>query len=633
MSELQTQTLTRPAKLDTGSGDPLCGALSRLADGTLRMSSLQSANGDRGEGTLNLQPGQSVSLTIDNLSDARGAVDGIQVCVGNIISPSTISLEFKDPENELAQRYTLALGSGQSDASANVSAVAADGSEALQAFQAQSLNQLEEFLGQFLFGLSDHLSRPLEDAGAGSPGSESLGESMSLVQQNRQQIIAAVLERVEQGFQNLAEPEVEESPREVVNQSADDLNLLSIDELEQDLAIDRMISTGEQQHNIALETLVIRLADLTNIDPLNMRLPVHVKQICQAFTHALEHQGISLTAIPHVHEYFTSEFISKLDNYYAGLNSNLIERGIQPTAEQEIEDRGSILSRARSARNSSQRAAAPPVEAPPPAPQENAYSAEAGVDLSDYGASQEAHTGDHSSADQRYQSVLKALNFQRDASGMTMAGNARGGQMPGATLAPTQGGASAELASAGAATLAAPVGIASIAGALEALQQNSSARASIGQSASLREYLAANPDSIGGDIGRGLAPQSLNQLDLIDNLFGTIKSQLDVTAELQPALGNLHIPLAKLALLEPQFFTDSNHSARGLLDKLAQLATTANFPNNALEGQIQRIVDQVVTEYDQDSTVFDTALNSVDKLITQQTHTLTRNIDRVVSRP
>jgi diguanylate cyclase (GGDEF)-like protein len=66
------------------------------------------------------------------------------------------------------------------------------------------------------------------------------------------------------------------------------------------------------------------------------------------------------------------------------------------------------------------------------------------------------------------------------------------------------------------------------------------------------------------------------------------------------------------------------------MDKLAQLTTTANFPNKALEGRIQGIIDGIVTDYESDSAVFDSALTEVDKLVAQQERALTRNVERVV---
>ncbi|MEM1154313.1 MAG: DUF1631 family protein, partial [Pseudomonadota bacterium] len=170
-----------------------------------------------------------------------------------------------------------------------------------------------------------------------------------------------------------------------------------------------------------------------------------------------------------------------------------------------------------------------------------------------------------------------------------------------------------------------------IADALGAIQQDAQVRNAVEQGKSLREYLAQNKHTMGAlKDTEGLTADSLNQLDLVDNLFGTIKSQLDVTQDLKPALGDLHIPLAKLALMDPQFFLNRTHPARTALDKLAKLSTPANFPNKALESRITEVVREIVTQYEEDSSVFDRALAKIDKLVSQQERALSRNVERVV---
>lgn len=113
-------------------------------------------------------------------------------------------------------------------------------------------------------------------------------------------------------------------------------------------------------------------------------------------------------------------------------------------------------------------------------------------------------------------------------------------------------------------------------------------------------------------------------------MFSNIHSNIDVAPQLRPALTNLQIPLAKLAVLEPQFFEDKSHPARGVIDKLTHLAASANYPNPTLEKKVQGIVDNIVDNYQTDSTVFDTALEDTDKLIEQQKNALARNVERVV---
>src|SRR5690606_12793260 len=147
----------------------------------------------------------------------------------------------------------------------------------------------------------------------------------------------------------------------------------------------------------------------------------------------------------------------------------------------------------------------------------------------------------------------------------------------------------------------------------------------------IADYLVSHAgDAQGLGSGSGISVENRNQLEMVDSLFGTIQSKLDVSNELKPTLGNLQIPLARLALLEPHFFLDPEHPARSLVDKLAVLASSANFPNRMLEARVEAIIDNIVSNYDRDTGVFDQALAGVEKLVQQQAQAHARNVERVV---
>jgi diguanylate cyclase (GGDEF)-like protein len=343
-------------------------------------------------------------------------------------------------------------------------------------------------------------------------------------------------------------------------------------------------------------------------------------------------------------DYFTREFMSGLEDYYSQLNRYMSERGIRPGLEREIESKGSLLRPDRPARpiireapggstaGGDREETPETTDAAGPVNRQQAGSAGPGPTLAETASAMPPQTAGASAAqageqaryNNIYKSVIDALNFKRAAhqtgpADAPVSNAAAAGDWSGSSLASTAAPRQ-NLASAG-----------DIARALSSLQHDAQVRAAIEQGSSLREYLSANKEQLGElrDTD-GLTAESLNQLDLVDNLFGTIKSQLDVTAELRPALGDLHIPLAKLALLDPQFFLNRAHPARATVDKLAQLSTSANFPNKALEGRITDIVDKIVADYDNDNSVFEAALEKIDKLLTQQERALARNVERVV---
>ena len=104
---------------------------------------------------------------------------------------------------------------------------------------------------------------------------------------------------------------------------------------------------GEDLHDIALEALTVRFATLLAASPDEVRLPIHVRQLCRAFQQTLAQAEVPRRALPDIFDYFGRQFISQLGGYYRPLNEMLAERGVNPTVEIEITTKGSMLKRKR----------------------------------------------------------------------------------------------------------------------------------------------------------------------------------------------------------------------------------------------------------------------------------------------
>ena len=471
--------------------------------------------------------------------------------------------------------------------------------EALAALQQQSIELLQISFGDFLGELADYLFKRSSRVKPDSSGYNAHYEAMNSIQRNKGAITNAFKLELSKHFEDVTHEDIDPYAESRQAQSAHKLGLIGVEEFEGHLAMNKMIDSGSEQYRIALECLTIRLAKLVQVDANIVHLPVSVERIARAFPKSLKGKEIPKEVIVEIVQYFGREFVGKLSDYYDSLNQPLREAGILPELEQQVKDNGTLLKRRKKTPNRPK---------PKAAPREESTLGQGQAQSPSGGASTEPQVSNHFSPDALYNSVITALNFKREADAL-LSGVPLASDVPQENMADSP----------------------SVADALGALQQSSDVRTAVQQTASLREYLTANQESIGGLSGTGgLSQESINQLDLVDNLFGTIKSQVDVTTELKPALGNLQIPMAKLALLEPRFFVDREHPARGVVDKLAQLAASANFPNKALESRIGKIVDKIIAEYDDDSIVFDTALAKVDKLVTQQQRAQVRNRERVV---
>ncbi|MFT5332797.1 MAG: diguanylate cyclase (GGDEF)-like protein [Halioglobus sp.] len=639
MPDKKASAKTLPATLALASSVRLSGELSAASNGGLCLSSAWALDDVGLLANFEISVGESAVLNMGILRDKAGFIDNIDVLINEPVG-TTLYLKFVDQEGDLEQRCLTLLSKSNSedpaqDGNSDLSSYRPD--DCLRDLQQQSVSQLEVLLKDYLIDLCNHLLDLSAKSKQVTSSDDVHYEAMNAVKKYGMKIISSVSVRINEHYKNLTPNKDSTKGSQNADGQLGNLNLVDIKEFEGDLAIARMIKTGEELYGTALECLIIRLADIIERDPHTVRLPMHVAQLCVAFQHAIEDQGIPERAMPDVMDFFGQRFIRRLEGYYGPLNEFLIKQGICPELEDEIAAKGSLLNRPGPIKKSRESNATENLstEVVPVEPLRAKPKREQDTDAKQQKFAEEQASAiaggvinklnDRFSPDSLYQSVVDALNFKRDAvGGGTGAAIARAGKAAGGA----QGQPQADSTNRPAGN---PADASSIARVLGQMQQDATLRDAVQESPSLREYLANNQSDISGlEDTQGLSSDSLNQLDLVDTMFTSIKSQMDVTAELKPVLGNLQIPLAKLALLDPQFFVDRGHPARGVMDKLAQLTTAANFPNKVLEGRIERIVNNIVTDYETDSTVFDSALVEVNKLVSKQEQAVTRNVDRVV---
>jgi diguanylate cyclase (GGDEF)-like protein len=640
MSNVPLQPGSLTATLLLNNALRLTGQLSPLLDGRLQLDVSRTPDSPELTGPLAIELGSTALLSISAAGTAPSPLKEAKVKIAKRYRDS-LTLEFTPTESDAAAHYRAALAGGTSPGAESTVvqhtaeatlAVTAEYAVLLDTLKARSLEELQVALTPFMSDLTRYLLDLASRLKVLDSGKNVHFDAMSILKSRGASITAGVVQQVADYFRDLTPEHEDDQLWQYSIGSSEELDLIDLREFEDFLAIDRTVSLGEDLHKLALETLTVRLAILIDADPNRVRLPIHVRQLCRAFQGALQHENIPQSVFSHIFDYFAKRFVRQLGGYYASINTLLAEHNILPNVEKEILHKGSILNRNRPVRRpepGQRTKPGVPQAEQASAAQRNALAPLASVinELSQFhrqlGEQLDGVLGRGSPAN-LYRSVVDALNFKREAEGRTdtsalASGVAMSGTWSGTTVASSELDQS-RLADAQL-----------IAKALSALQRNSQVRQEVQQSDSLRAYLADNKDRIGGlQNTSGLTAESLNQLDMVDNLFGTIKTQLDVSADLKPALGNLQIPLAKLALLDPRFFVDHTHAARNVVNKLSRLAASANFPNKALESRINGIVDTIVADYESDDSVFESALVKIEKLAQQQERALSRNIDRVV---
>ena len=626
MPEPLAQPSALSAKLELEDGTRLVGDLSALGGGGLQLAATRILRKPASGQEPALLSGAGARLVLE-----AGPVAGTAVASAvtlQQVNGDTIELAFADADAASAKALLSRL-----EATPRVPAAAAMTTgpvSTVESFQADSLVRLEKLLKPFLVDLANFLFDLSTQVRHSSSDQNVFYDATVAIRRSLGPLSADVVRQLKELYLDPTPQRYHEPLQAPTADEDSGLNLVDTAEFESSLALERMVSQGEEVYRVPLEALVIRYATLIDADPNRVRLPIHMRPLCRAFQRTISAQHYPAPVLLKIFEYFTRAFMQELKGYYHTLNQGLADQGVRPGLEQEISAKGSLLNRKAASRPVIRQTPAATPEATPQADQ-----AQVGATLADIAralsgsgpaaqpAARAPANSQQAKYDNIYKSVIDALNFRRTTDDAAPA--------PGYDSPPAGGAWDGGKLAAGAQGQQHLANARDIARALGSLQHDARVRAAVEQGSSLREYLANNKQSLAGlKDTAGLTEDSLNQLDLVDNLFGTIKSQLDLSAELRPALGDLHIPLAKLALLDPHFFLDRSHPARTTLDKLAQLSTSANFPNKALESRIAEIVNQIVADYDSDNAVFDTALAKIDKLVAQQERALSRNVERVV---
>lgn len=607
MNKKKTAPPLFTVQLELENSATLSAVLSTVTQNALVLTRIKIKKDQRTEKTLSLTSGTPGNLLFDDLQDAQGPISSLKVKLSNAAG-NTLTLQTSHPDSPLAQRAITALSQHPS---VNQNTHSDAEAPALTRFEDRTTKLLHSIMSNFSESLINHL---LDLAGSSHwDGVNLYYETMNIIKHRKQTLTEDVITQIKDNFDHLsADQENKITTPNPYQEDSTRLDLVDLNQYEDNLAIDRMINIGEELHSIALESLTIRLAKLTGINPQQLQLPVHVAKLAQAFKNAITKLDIPHAIMADVFDCFVMRVIRKLDAFYADLNNWLERMGLAPNIEARIREEGSILNRpekvqpVRPQRSDTGNNGTPaPQREPSSAPEVTAAPTKA--------ESASDKPPANFNPDSLYQSVVAALNFRRDSvqnqsNKTAQASTDNSAGMPAETVKNS--------------TI-------TVANALDSLQQNSDVREALRQTHSLREYLSSNPIESLGEFSN-LSAQSMNQIDLVDSLFGSIHNNVDVTKDLKPALGDLQIPLAKLALREPGFFLDREHAARGLIDKLAQVSSSANFPNRALESRIQNIVKDIVENYGSDSSVFQRAQKDAEKLVDQQENAQIRNRERVV---
>jgi len=118
-------------------------------------------------------------------------------------------------------------------------------------------------------------------------------------------------------------------------------------------------------------------------------------------------------------------------------------------------------------------------------------------------------------------------------------------------------------------------------------------------------------------------------VDAVAMLFDVVFDEAAIPDRLKAQIARLQIPVLKAAMLDRNFFSQSNHPVRRMLDAIATLAVhlPENEAGNARMEAISQVVSRVLDCFEQDIAVFDSAATELEAMGSQLEDTLEEIVD------
>lgn len=337
--------------------------------------------------------------------------------------------------------------------------------------------------------------------------------------------------------------------------SSDEMGLVESDDLEEGLAITSMVSKGNNTFYRDLYALDQRFSYLMNGAAIGEDgNPLAPATICDAFRQTIVGIEVSLAVKLVIYKQFEKEIFSRLGSLYDQVNAVLAKAGVQPGIKPTVR------------RNSAY---------------PTSSAASAGGRVGD--ASGGADAADSAFQAELFSTLQQLLHNQR------VAPRAIDPSLPLQTVD------SMDLLS-----------------ALSAMQhQHTGSNAGqVMDAGTLRSVVLRMPQlGASNDASRALQRADEDTLDVISMLFEFILDDPGLTDAMRALLARLQIPMLKVAILDKSFFSRKDHSARRLLNGMAQAAIgwteASGRSGDGLYGHIESLVGRILSEFDDNLELFD----------------------------
>ncbi|MEP3562244.1 MAG: DUF1631 family protein [Marinobacter sp.] len=128
-----------------------------------------------------------------------------------------------------------------------------------------------------------------------------------------------------------------------------------------------------------------------------------------------------------------------------------------------------------------------------------------------------------------------------------------------------------------------------------------------------------------------LNEESEDALDVVDRFFRSVTESPKLSRFAQAKMRQLQVPVLKVVMRDPSFFEDQSSPVRSVMNRLAQIGVKGARPNPVVQRKVDELVQRIATDFDQDTGIFDEAVEELDTLIERQNLAYRRNVERVTA--
>jgi hypothetical protein len=130
--------------------------------------------------------------------------------------------------------------------------------------------------------------------------------------------------------------------------------------------------------------------------------------------------------------------------------------------------------------------------------------------------------------------------------------------------------------------------------------------------------LEAMAKTSGGAVTKRINQIAEKTIDFIELIFDAIIDDGDISDTVKTLLLRLQIPIIKASMSDQQFFIYDDHPARVLLDTIADTGVGVNEHTDNIYMYLDKIVNNILGEYDLSTEIFQSALDDLNTFITEQ---------------